>query len=579
MRTKLRITIAQLNYTPGDIAGNTTKILQTYRLCAAQGSDVVIFGELAICGSPVKDLSFDQSFQTQCMKAVENISKETEKHSTTLIVGGIWIQNNRIYNSSLLISAGKIHALIGKHSISSNEISNEHQIFTRALIPKTVEYNGLKLGMLVGSDIFMDPLPKILRKGGSELLICLNSEPYTQQSNVLMANQITKISKQTQAPLILINQVGGNDGVVYSGGSMVVSSSGTISARLHEWQEEIVTHEWIYASGQWECINGTCSKPHNETQNTYQAMMMSAADMVQKNKMNGVVINATKGDLNTLLTTAVCADAVGPQNTCVALYENRSNKDTIHNMSQLISKMNIKCKVINMDGVIDACLQAISTNTNNIANADLHKAIMRMQAIITTSLSDNSNSLLISSTDKTDNVLGYSTLYGDTCGNINLLGDIYKTNITKLIEWRITNIPTHSKLPQLIKINPSALQKITTNQQQPQIEKETQEGEPKKTTKEKLNIMRLLKSKSNKSNPLPSLPLPKPDAEMDQVLQDILENNTTANILRSSGYNQSTVNNAIAGIHKYAQTKQQFAPILHLTQSSITNNKPLSGNL
>ncbi|CAK8163282.1 Glutamine-dependent NAD(+) synthetase [Candidatus Xenohaliotis californiensis] len=421
---KTKISIAQLHYTTGALNDNCKKIINTYKQACANESSLVIFSDLAITGYPPNTAMLKPNFQKQCMEMLNKLAMETKNYKTFMLVGGIWVQNDCIYNSMFLLGNGQVFTSIGKHTIDYEGMCSEASIFTATLIPKTIIVDNIKIQVIIGSDIAMHHLAGLMSKTGVEIIIVTSTKPYVKESNIDLSNTLTKINKETLLPIIYLNQVGGNKNITAKGGSLIMSAQGQIIHRMPEWQECVSHTDWTEDINGWVCTNGLQSKPYNEIENIYHAMIRSLDDFIVYNKFNSIIVNLND-TIGTIISIIAAANL--PSKVQITAYSFIKTKYTA-----LMKKLKIKHKKINITKALNANKKALKELDPEVT--DDKNITAKTIALIMDSLASTNNSLLLSTTDKTSIALG-EEIYENVFAHYNIVGDLYKIELINMLKW------------------------------------------------------------------------------------------------------------------------------------------------
>lgn len=426
---KIKITIAQLKYEIGAINENCNKIIKSYREAVKNKSNLIIFSDLATTGYPPSEILMHPDFQKDYIKIIEKIKLETKNHSTFIIVGGILVQNECIHNAMFLIGRGQIFSTILKHTVECSNIYNESKIFTPTLFPKTVIIDNVKINIIIGSDSALYQLAGIIAKTGVDIIISVDTTIYTKQSNIILSEKLSKLSKETSLPIIYVNQVGSNENNTIKGGSFIMSSNGTVTHRMPEWKECVTHTEWEKFSSFWECTSEPIGlQQYNEIENCYRAMLCSLKNIIQRKKFDGIIIpmnNTIGAELSTILALDA-SDSIVVQN----IHFSKNNK------SYLSDKLKIQNISITTENIASSVLSEINQYCENFKNKELLEA--ETMSALALNIAREKNMLLLSTADKTDIAMG-NCIHENIFAQYSIIGDFFKSDLLKIIEWRNKN--------------------------------------------------------------------------------------------------------------------------------------------
>ncbi len=240
----LTLALAQINVTVGDVAGNAARIIDAARQAAAQGAGLVLYPEMALTGYPPEDLVLMPAFLTQCHRALKRIGEETRASGVALILGAPWEEAGRIYNASVLIEAGMVTPIRTKHDLPNYGVFDEKRIFAEGEAPRVLSWRGIRLGVLICEEVWDTELPKQLAAQGAEMLLVQNASPYHIGKGRERRKVVTAAARATGLPVVYLNLVGGQDELVFDGGSYAVDATGAEVARLKSFDEELALTRW-----------------------------------------------------------------------------------------------------------------------------------------------------------------------------------------------------------------------------------------------------------------------------------------------------------------------------------------------
>src|SRR5215510_56621 len=312
---RLTIAVAQLNATVGDVAGNAQKARRAREQAA--GADLIIFPELFISGYPPEDLVLKPAFQAACRQAVEDLARETAD-GPALLVGTPWVEDGKLYNAVALLEGGRIGALRFKVDLPNYGVFDEKRVFVPGPLPGPISLRGVRIGIPICEDIWGPEPVECIAETGGEILLVPNGSPYRrgvvdERLNVAVARVM-----EARLPLLYINQVGGQDELVFEGASFALNADGSLGAQLPGFREEVAVTQWSRTGDGWRC-EGTVA-PLEESDNAdYAACVLGLRDYVDKNGFPGVVLGLS-GGIDSALCAALAVDALGAKRVhCVML--------------------------------------------------------------------------------------------------------------------------------------------------------------------------------------------------------------------------------------------------------------------
>lgn len=455
----MKIAICQLNYTVGDIDGNTTKIVDSYRRAVADEADIAVFSELAICGYPPQDLLDYSHFIEKCRQALLQLAEITG--DTAIIVGCPVLSElemgKKLYNSAVVLRNGVIQDVFSKTLLPTYNIFDEYRYFEPNDEFKLLEFNGLKIAITVCEDLWDLDDPKLykvspmehLKRLAPDLLINISGSPFSYKHIENRRELMRENALKFDLPLFYVNQVGANTDIIFDGGSMFISRDGVIGEELEYFEED-------YKLVDWQPDLGYQSHSHNYKNDDialiYSALKMGLTDYFSKSGFTKALLGLS-GGLDSAVVTALTADALGVENVLPVLLPSRfSSAHSINDSVALCNNLGMKYEKIEIHDTVhslETLLQPMFKDTKRgVAEENIQA---RTRGNILMAISNKFGYILLNTTNKSEAAVGYGTLYGDMCGGISVLGDVYKTQVYKLADYINRN---GEIIPQNILIKP-----------------------------------------------------------------------------------------------------------------------------
>lgn len=435
MSSSLTLAIAQLNPTVGDIDGNAAKILDYYKQAKKQGADLVICPELSLVGYPPEDLILMPAFTRKAMSVVNSIAAQT-KQGPGLIIGMPWEEEGGIYNSAVLIEQGNILHVQHKISLPTYGIFDEKRIFCAGASPKVIAWRNKKLGLLVCEDIWSSAPAESLKRNGADALIVINASPFETGKFEQRLRVTRQAVAATGLPLVYVNMTGGQDDIVFDGGSFVLSAEGEVQALLPEFTEQLTVIARTAQHGE----NSPTAMPRDEMWRTWNAMKLGLSDYVHKNGFSGVMLGLS-GGIDSALSAALAVDVLGKDKVKGMLlpspYTSKESTEDALETAKLLGIETMTVPITPGMEVFDEVLSPIFKESGWMNNVTLGGNVQaRLRGMTLMALSNRYGWMLLSTGNKSEIAVGYSTLYGDSCGGYNVLKDLYKTQVYTLARWR-----------------------------------------------------------------------------------------------------------------------------------------------
>ncbi len=448
MTDRFTIALAQLNPTVGDIAGNTALVRAARERAAAMGADLVVTGELVIPGYPPEDLVLRPSFQQAVAGAVDALAAETADGGPALLLGALWVEEGKVYNAALLLDGGKVAAVRLKHDLPNYGVFDEKRVFAAGPLPGPVNFRGVRLGVMVCEDMWKADVTECLEESGAEILVVLNGSPYALEKWDERLNLAVTRVGESGLPLVYVNQVGGQDELVFDGGSFVLNADRRLRARCPDWVEDVLLTEWLRDGDGWSCAEAESTAPEDRLAGIYAAMMLGLRDYVTKNRFPGVLIGLS-GGIDSALTAAVAVDALGTDKVhCVMMPSPYTSQDSLDDAAEAAAMLGIRLDSIGIEpamGAFEAMLKPAFANLPPDTTEENIQA--RSRGIVLMGLSNKTGAMVVSTGNKSEMSVGYATLYGDMCGGFSVLKDVYKTTVFELSRWRNAHLPRGAKGP------------------------------------------------------------------------------------------------------------------------------------
>ncbi len=463
----LKIYLSQINTTVGDLAGNCQKILREFKKAESENCDLVVFCEMTICGYPAQDLWLKKYFIAEVEEKIIEIIEATKNSKCAILLGAPTSSTNRIKkeiisNSAILIEKGKVVKVCNKKTLANQGVFDEKRYFEPEPAMSFVEFRGFTLAILICEDLWDAKNLFLLKEQVFDLIISLNSSPYSFNKQQDRRNIVQNFTKTLNKPLVYVNQVGGQDSLVFDGDSFVMNEVGEIVLKMKVFEEDfgIVEIEKDGPRNKCGVTMGGCEVTHhahtshchsespvchpalvagsiNKFSNNYNACILGLRDYIQKNGFQKILLGMS-GGIDSALVATMAVDALGSENVSLYALPSRYNSETsMIDAKKCAKNLGVNLEVISIEEPFKAMLKALG-NVSGLTEENLQS---RIRGNILMALSNNSGALLLSTGNKSELACGYATLYGDMCGAFNPIKDLYKTEIFELAKWRNENIP------------------------------------------------------------------------------------------------------------------------------------------
>jgi NAD+ synthase len=537
----LSIAIAQLNPTIGDIAGNTAAIRRARDMAATQGADLVVFSELVLVGYPPEDLVLRPALIEAAAHALRELESESAvPGSPGLVVTLPWKDGDVLHNAVALVADGRTE-LRYKCELPNYGVFDEKRVFVPGPLPEPVMFRGTSIGLPICEDIWFDRCTTHLARRGAQLFLVPNGSPFEVDKFHQRLELAGSRVKETGLPLVYINQVGGQDELVFDGGSFVLNADGTLAHLMPFWCESLQLTRWYRDGTTLVAEPGPRSGMQPRLEAIYGAMMLGLRDYVRKNRFPGVVLGMS-GGIDSALTAAVAVDALGPAHVrgvrLPSRFTSGSSLDDAKTSADLLGMRLDTVPIEEPVAGIEAMLAPLfEGRPRNVTEENMQA---RVRGVLLMAISNKFGELLVTTGNKSEMSVGYATLYGDMCGGYSVLKDVYKTEVYALARWRNENVPDGACGPRGRVIPESSITKAPTA-----------ELRPNQTDQD-------------------SLP---PYDQLDGILKGLIEDERSVADITASGFPRETVVRVQQLLYSAEYKRRQAPPGVKITRKSFGRDR------
>ena len=439
---RLAIAVAQLNPIVGDVSGNLERALAARQQAGRDGAEIVAFSELFIAGYPPEDLVLKPAFQAACRAAVETLARETADGGPAVLIGTPWVEDGKLYNAYVLLAGGRIDAIRFKVNLPNYGVFDEKRVFATGPVPGPVNFRGVRLGLPICEDTWTDwgdyeNVVECLAETGAELLVVPNGSPYWRDKADVRLN--VSVARVTEAglPLLYINQVGGQDELVFDGASFILNADRSIALQLPAFHEAVVTTHWSRIDGVWRCARGPIAAAADLDQADYTACMLGLRDYVDKNRFRGVVLGLS-GGVDSALCAALAVDALGADRVrCIMLPYRFTSQESRDDAEAVARALGVHYDIVPIESAVRGLEEALAGifagAPRDVTEENLQA---RARGVILMAISNKFGLMVVTTGNKSEMSVGYATLYGDMNGGFNPIKDLYKTEVYRLARLR-----------------------------------------------------------------------------------------------------------------------------------------------
>jgi NAD+ synthase len=451
---RLAIAVAQLNPIVGDVAGNLERARAARAQAAGDGADIVAFSELFIAGYPPEDLVLKPAFQSACRAAIEMLARDTADDGPAMLIGTPWVEDIKLHNGYALLAGGRIETIRFKVNLPNYGVFDEKRVFAPGPVPGPVSFRAVRLGLPICEDTWTDwgdyeNVVETLAETGAELLIVPNGSPYWRDKAEARLNVAVARVTESGLPLLYINQVGGQDELVFDGASFALNADRSIAFQLPAFREAVVTTHWSRTAGAWRGAQGPIAAAQEPDQADYTACMLGLRDYVDKNRFRGVVLGLS-GGIDSALCAALATDALGAEHVrCVMLPFRFTSQRSLDDAASIARALGVRYDIVPIESAVHG-LEAALTGVFAGAPRDVTEENLQARArgVILMAISNKFGLMVVTTGNKSEMSVGYATLYGDMNGGFNPIKDLYKTEVFRLAHLRNRWKPDNALGPQ-----------------------------------------------------------------------------------------------------------------------------------
>ncbi len=445
----MKIALAQINPTVGDFHGNTAKIVDFTHQAAAANADLVVFSELAICGYPPADLLEKPSFIARAGEAMQEVAAATASLPIAVISGFVTPaekgSGKHVRNSAALVRNGKIEFTQSKMLLPFYDVFDEQRYFAPAERQKPFCLDGERVALTICEDAWndksfwphrlykVDPVDELMREAGEgpgSLIINISASPYWRNKRKIRFEMLAAIAKRHHVPVIMVNQVGGNDSLIFDGSSLAIGPDGELLARAHAFEEDLVFVDTKALTGDIR------PKDHTQDAGIYEALVLGTRDYVRKCGFSKALI-ALSGGIDSALVACIAVDALGKENVRgITMPSQYSSTGSVDDSRILADNLGIRLDRIPIEGLFQSYEQALAPlfagTKPDLTEENIQS---RIRGMLLMAMSNKFGALVLTTGNKSEMSVGYCTLYGDMVGALAVIGDVMKTRVYDLCRY------------------------------------------------------------------------------------------------------------------------------------------------
>jgi len=451
---ELQILIAQLNPTMGDIDGNLALLVGALEEGRRRGADLVVCPEMCLLGYPPDDLVSKPALQESCRHALDRLAAATRGDMPAILVGAPWRAEAGVHNAAVLLAGGEIAAWRAKHELPNYGVFDDKRVFAPGPVPgpmPLVTRSGLRvrLGVMICEDMWLPDVAEGLQESGAEILVSINASPFEHdKQDVRIQHAVARVT-ETGLPIVVVFLVGGQDELVFDGGSFVIGADRRLAMQAPMFETGFVATRWQReGDGPWRCVEGEVTPPPPHIETVYRAMVLGLRDYVQKNRFPGVVLGLS-GGIDSALSAVVAVDALGRDAVRAVMMPSRyTSRDSLEDAAACAAALGIRLDEVPIEAAVDAFHAMLAPVFADKAPDTTEENIQsRIRGVTLMAISNKLGPMVLTTGNKSEMSVGYATLYGDMCGGFSVLKDVYKTTVFELSRWRNAQLPRGARGP------------------------------------------------------------------------------------------------------------------------------------
>ena len=436
-RDTLALALAQLNPTVGDIAGNAAKVRAARATAAGQGADIVMLPELFLAGYPPEDLVLKPAFVDACRAEIETLARETADGGPAVLVGLPWSEGGKLYNAYVALDGGRIAGVRLKVDLPNYGVFDEKRVFDAGPMPGPLALRGIRLGLPICEDIWGEDVVECLAETGAEILLVPNGSPYWRGKTDERLNVAAARVTESGLPLVYLNQVCGQDELVFDGASFGLNSDCSLAFQMRGFAEEIALTHWERRPDGWRCVKGPMADVDEGEKADYAACVLGLRDYVDKNRFPGVVLGMS-GGIDSALCATIAVDALGADRVhCVMLPYRYTSSDSFKDAEACARALGVRYDSLSIAPAVEG-LEAVlkplfADRARDITEENLQS---RARGTLLMAISNKFGPMVVTTGNKSEMSVGYATIYGDMNGGFNPIKDLYKMEVYRISALR-----------------------------------------------------------------------------------------------------------------------------------------------
>ncbi|WP_297542036.1 NAD+ synthase [Roseovarius sp.] len=436
MADRFRLTLAQLNPTVGDLAGNARMARAAWEEGRAAGADLVALPEMFITGYNTQDLVQKPAFHQAAIAAIEALARDCAE-GPALAIGGPALEGIGLYNAYYVLQGGVVRARVLKHHLPNETVFDEVRLYESGPVAGPYTVAGVRIGSPICEDAWHEDVAETLAETGAEMLLVPNGSPHYRDKMDLRQNMMVARVIETGLPLVYLNMVGGQDDQMFDGGSFVLNPGGALAVQLPMFQEAVAHVDLERGPEGWRAVPGDLASLPDDMEQDYTAMVLSLRDYLRKSGFSKVLLGLS-GGVDSAIVATIAVDAVGAENVrCVMLPSEYTSADSLEDAKAVAENLGCRYDFVPIDAgraAITATLAPLFEGTGpDLTEENIQS---RLRGLLLMALSNKFGEMLLTTGNKSEVAVGYATIYGDMAGGYNPIKDLYKSRVFEICRWR-----------------------------------------------------------------------------------------------------------------------------------------------
>lgn len=537
----LKVGLAQLNPKLGDVAGNLAKVRAARAEAAGQGADLVLCAEAVLSGYPPEDLVLKPAFQRACHEAVEALRQDTLDGGPAVFVTTPWREDDKLYNAMIALDRGEIVGKRYKVDLPNYGVFDDKRVFAPGPMPGPLVFRGVRIGVPICEDVWTPDVVECIAETGGEILLVPNASPYEVGKTDVRVQLGVKRVVESGLPFVYLNQVGGQDELVFDGGSFALGADRALKLKMASFREQVATVEFRRKDSGWDLLAAGIAPEMSQLDSIYQAMVLGLRDYVNKTGFPSVVIGLS-GGVDSALATCVAADALGPARVhAVMMPSPYTSRTSLEDAEACARAIGVRYDIVDIGPAMTAFRDMLKPVFGALPEDVTEENIQsRARGVALMAISNKLGGMVVTTGNKSEMAVGYATLYGDMNGGFNPLKDVYKTTVFDLCRWRNEHLPEGALGRAGIVVPPRIVDKPPSAE---------------------------LKPDQKDEDSLPPYPV------LDAILEGLIERDLDTAALVAEGQDRATVDRVWRLLENAEYKRRQAPPGVKITSRNISRER------